>query len=691
MRFEKLLEPGRIGSLELRNRIVKMGSTIGFYPWQDGHIQKEVIDIYENLAKGGVALVTAGAAPFGVPPGRGYLMDDDKYLPDMARLAEAIRRHGAVAFVQMFHIGPMLPPFLRSEKVYPVAASALSKEELPLPHLLPPKELTVEEIKRIVEDFVALAVRAKKAGFQGVEINAACNHLLNSFLSRAWNRRRDQYGSETIENRSRIVTEIIEGIRRENGKEFGIVVNINGAEIGLKDGITPEESLQIAQVLERAGADAINVRAEFYMVAKDPSRTDSTHFPDLALYPEPTISVKGLMEDRFYGRAGWVPLAANIKKGISIPVIAAGRLDPEFGEKVLRQGAADFIYLNRALMADPELPKKLMEGRAEDVRPCLGCLACFDNNEKGNPALCFVNPTLGRERAFEAIRSTKRKRVVVLGAGPGGLEAARIAALKGHEVILLEKAPRLGGSMLLAAIVKGLKKENHLGLLRYYETQLRKLGVKVRLGVEAKPSTVKDLSPDVLILAAGGVHNVPSIPGIRSKKVLTSKDLHNLLWKLLRWLPPEALLYGSMVWMPVGKKVAIIGGQIQGCQLAEFLVKRGREVALVEEGSEIGKGLFEVLVKPKLLDWLERKGVKLYPGAKPLEVTDTGLVILDKEGNRRLLEAETVITALPMLPNGHVVRLFEGIAPEVHAIGDCREPRLIGDAIREGFEVAFAL
>lgn len=691
MRFQRLLEPGRIGSLELRNRILKMGSTLGFYPWQDGHIQQEVIDSYENLAKGGAALVTVGAAPFGVPPGRGYLMDDDRYLPDMARLAEAIRRHGAVAFVQMFHIGPMLPPFLRSEKVYPVAASALSKEELPLPHLLPPKELTVDEIKGIVDAFVALAVRAKKAGFQGVEINAACNHLLNSFLSRAWNKRRDQYGCETIENRARIVVEIIQGIRAENGRDFGIVCNINGAEIGLKDGITPEESRQIAQVLERAGADAINVRAEFYMVAKDPSRTDSTHFPDLALYPEPPFPVKGIMEDRFYGRAGWAPLAANIKKGISIPVIVAGRLDPEYGERVLRQGAADFVYFNRALMADPELPRKLMEGRPEDVRPCLGCLACFDNNERGNPPLCFVNPTLGRERAFEVLRASGKKRVVVIGAGPGGMEAARVAALKGHEVILLDKAPRLGGSMLLAAIVKGLKKENHLGLIRYYGTQLRKLGVKVRLGVEASRTTVMDLSPDAVVLAVGGVHNIPSIPGIGGRKVLTSKALHDLLRKLLRWLPPELILQGSRLWMPVGKRVVILGGQIQGCQLAEFLVKRGRQVTIVEEGPEIGKGLFEVLVRPKFLDWLDRKGVQVFAEARPVEVTAEGLVIEDKEGQRRLIEADTVITALPLLPNGRALKEFEGAAPEVIAVGDCREPRLIGDAVREGFEAAFSL
>jgi len=687
MKFEKLLEPGRIGVFVLKNRILKMGSTLGFFPWQEGHIQEEVILSYENLAKGGAALVTVGAAPFGVPPGRGYLMNDDKFLPDMTRLAEAIRKHDCIAFVQLFHIGPMLPPFLRSERLYPVAASSLSKEELPLPNFIPPKGLDRDEIKRIIEDFVTLAHRAKRAGFQGVEINAACNHLLNSFLSRAWNKRNDEFGPDTIENRSRIIVEIIQGIRELNGKEFGIVVLINGAEIGLKDGITPQESLKIAQVLEKAGADAINVRAEFYTPFRDPNKRDSTHFPDVALYPEPPFPVSDLMEDRFWGKGGWVPLAANIKQGVSIPVIVGGRLDPEFGEKVLRKGAADFIYFNRALMADPELPRKLMEGHPEDIRPCTGCLTCFDNNERGNPPLCQVNPTLGKESLLPISKAKKKKKVLIIGGGPAGMEAARVTALKGHEVILYEKAPRLGGSMLLASIVKGLKRENHLGLISYYETQLKKLGIKLMLGKKATRAIVEAHSPDALIIASGGIHHIPSIPGIHNKNVLTSRDLHERLWKFLRFLSPEILLWGTKIWMPIGKRVAIIGGQIQGCQLAEFLVKRGRKVIIVDEGDEIGKGLPEILIKPRLIDWLEGKGVQIIKRAKLLEIKENGLSIQTEKEGKRFLEVDNVLTALPLMPNEDMLKEFNGCAPEIHAIGDCKTPGLIVDAIHEGFKV----
>lgn len=685
--FKKLLEPGFLGTFRLKNRILKMGSTLGFYPWQDGHIQQEVIDAYENLAKGGVALVTVGAAPFGVPPGRGYLMNDDRFLPAMARLAKAIRKHDCIAMVQVFHIGPMLPPFLRSEKLEPVAASSLRKEELPLPFLSPPRGLSREEVKRVVEDFVSLAVRAKKAGFQGVEINAACNHFLNTFLSRAWNKRDDEYGPQSFENRARIITEIIEGIRSENGRDFIIVVLINGAEIGLKDGITPEESRNIAQVLEKAGADAINVRAEFYFPARDPSRKDSTHFPDIALYPEPPFSVKGLMDDRRHGRGGWVPLAHNVKKAVSIPVIAAGRLDSLLAEEVLEKGFADFVYLNRSLMADPELPKKLLEGRFDDIRPCTGCLTCFDNNEKGNPPLCQVNPTLGKEKTLQILVADKRKKVMVIGAGPAGMEAARVVALRGHEVILCDKSPRLGGSMLLASIVKGLEREDHLKLISYYERQLKKLKVQLKLNFTVDRSFVKKVAPDVLILALGGAHQIPSIPGIEGKKVLTSKTLHEKLRLFLRFFGPKALISLTHLWMPVEKRVAIIGGQIQGCQLAEFLVKRGRKVWILEETPEVGKGLPEVLVKPRLLDWLEGKGVTIMSNTKVKKVDEKGLEVTVEGLGDTFVEVDTVITALPLLPNEKAVKEFEGLVPEVYPIGDCVSPQLIVDAIAAGFNI----
>jgi 2,4-dienoyl-CoA reductase (NADPH2) len=689
--FRKLMEPGYIGSVRTKNRILKTGSTLGFYPWEDGHIQQQVIDSYEVLAKGGAGIVTVGAAPLGVPPGRGYLMNDDKYLPDMTRLAEAIRQHDCPAFVQAFHLGPMLPPHLTGLGAQALAASSLDKSELPLPHLVVPKELTIAEIEGIVEAFGDLVERAKRAGFQGVEINAGSTHLLNSFLSLAWNKRQDAYGLGSLESRAKIFVDIIQEVKRLNGKDFAVIALINGAEPGLDKGITLEECQGIAQILQAAGADAIHVRAEFYSKPKDPSRRDSTQFPDIALYPETPFPLGRAVDDSRHGAGGWMPLAAAVMKVVSIPVIAIGRLDAELGEDILRRGKADFISFNRRLMADPELPNKLAEGRPEDIRPCTGCITCFDSNEHGNPPQCQVNAALGKEKEYEIKPAKKKKRVMVVGSGPAGMETARVAALRGHAVILYEKEHTLGGSMLLAATVKGFDREDLLGLVSYYRAQIAKLGIDVRLGKEANRAVVEEVKPDVLVIATGGKHTIPKIPGIDRRDVLTSRVLHQRLKGFLRFFSPRVLRWLTNFWMPLGKTVIIMGGNIQGCQTAEFLVKRGRKVTIVDTAEEIGEGLLEAFVRPHLLDWLDEKGVAMLPGVKYGEITDKGLTVTIKKGEKQTIKADTIITALPLLPNTELLKELDGIAPEVYAIGDCKEPHVIVDAIADGSRIARAI
>ncbi len=688
-KFRKLVEPGRIGSLTIKNRLLKTGSTLGFYPWEDGNVQQEMIDSYEVLAKGGAGIVTAGAAPLGVPPGRGYKMDDDKYLPSMTKLAEAIRKHDCPAFLQMFHLGPMFPPHLAGLGGQALAASSLDKSELPIPTLAPAKELTIAEIEGIVEAFGDQAERAKRAGFQGIELNAGCNHLLNSFLSRAWNKRQDAYGVGSLESRAKIVVDIIKEVKRLNGQDFAIIALINGAEPGLDNGITPEEAQGIAKILEAAGADAIHVRVEFYNRPKDPSRRDSTQFPDIALYPEtPFLLDKREVDDSRHGAGGWVPPAIAVKKVVSIPVITIGRLNPEIGEKLLRRGVVDFISFNRRLMADPELPNKLAEGRYEDIRPCTGCTTCFDNNEKGNPPLCQVNASWGKEKEYEIKPAKTKKRVMVVGSGPAGMETAMVATLRGHEVILYDKEPRLGGSMTIAALVKGFEREDYMGLVSYYKTQLTKLGVDIRLGKEVNRAVVEEVKPDVLIIAAGGTHDIPDIPGIDRRNVVTGKVLHQRLKRFLKLFSPQTLRWLTNFYMPLGKKVVIMGGNIQGCQTAELLVKRGRKVTIVETAEEIGDGLLETFIKPHLLNWLDEKGVTMLAGVKYEEITDKGLTITNKGGKKETLEADTIVTALPLKPNTELIKSLEGVVSEVHAIGDCREPLLTVDAIAEGARIA---
>jgi len=688
--FQRLLEPGHLGSLRTRNRILKTGSTLGFFPWEEGHIPQQLIDAYEALAKGGAGIVTVGAAPLGVPPGRGYLMDDDKFLPGMTRLAETIRKYDCPALVQMFHLGPMLPPFLLSSGVKSVAASSLSREELPLPNLSIPHELNIAEVEEIVRQFSDQAVRIKRAGFQGIELNAACNHLLNSFLSRAWNKRRDAYGVSSLECRAKIVVDIIREIKGLNGKDFAVIALINGAEPGLDNGMSPEECQGIAKILQAAGTDAIHVRAEFYNKPRDPSLRDSTQFPDLGLYPETPFPLRGEVDDNRGGAGGWIPLAAAVKKAVSVPVIATGRLNVELGEEVLRHGTADFISFNRRLMADPELPNKLAEGKLEDIRPCTGCITCFDSNEHGNPPQCQVNAAFGKEREYEIKPAVKKKRVMVIGGGPAGMEAARVAALRKHEVILCESEHQLGGSVRLAAMVKGFKREDFLGLVRYLKNQVAKLGVEIRLGKEVNKSLVEEINPDVLIMAAGGIHDVPNLPGINKRNVITSKTLHHQLKGYMRIFTPQIIRALTNLWMPIGKRVVIMGGNIQGCQTAEFLIRRDRKVTIVDTSEEIGKGLLEAFVKPHLLDWLDKKGVIMLPGVKYEEITDEGLIVTTKDGKKHTIEADTIVTALPLLPNNELIRELEGVVPEIYAVGDCRDPNLVMNAIAESSRIARA-
>jgi 2,4-dienoyl-CoA reductase (NADPH2) len=276
---------------------------------------------------------------------------------------------------------------------------------------------------------------------------------------------------------------------------------------------------------------------------------------------------------------------------------------------------------------------------------------------------------------------------MVIGGGPAGMEAARVAALRGHAVMLYEKERRLGGSLPLAAMVKGFEREDLLSLIRYLETQVTKLGVNVNRGREVNRSFIEEVKPDVLVIAAGGTHNVPKLPGINRRTVITGRDLHRKLKFYLRFFGPRFLSLLTKFWMPLGKRVVIMGGGIHGCQTAAFLVKRGRKVTIVETGKEIGDGLLEVLVKPHLLMWLADKGVTMVAKAKYVKITDKGLTITRK-GKRQTIEADTIVTAMPLRPNTELLKGLKGSVPEVYVIGDCAEPHLIIDAIADGSRIA---
>ena len=677
-RFEKLLEPYHIGSVKTRNRIIKSAAGLRYWGSGENPVSEKIKCLYEAYARGGVGLVIMES-----PSGMTFQLDGDKHIKDMSELTQVIHKHGCPVFVQLTSMANW--KLARSADM-PRAPSPVCVYSEMDNHNGMPREITIPEIKEIVENFCNNAVGAQKAGFDGVEVNASCSHLLHSFLSPFWNKRQDAYGCGSLENRTRFLVEIIREIKKRLGRDFPVSTIINGIEIGkfisVEDSecLTLADSRKIARILQEAGADAIQVRSHWI------GRHDASFLTDHLCYPEPPVPLKSFPKKLDMSRRGAganALLAEAVKKVVSIPVITVGRLDPELGERILQEGKADFIAMTRRLFADPELPNKLASGRFDDITPCTSCTSC---KAEDAPRRCRINAALGTER-YLIEKAIKQKKVVVIGGGPAGLEAARVAALRGHEVILFEKSSKLGGLLPLAALVKGLEIEDLPAILRYLKRQITRLGVKTRLGKEVTPSVIEEIKPDVVLVATGGIPAVPEIPGINRRNVVSNADLHRMLKFFMKFIGPKNLRWLTKLWMPIGKRVVIIGGDIQGCELAEFLVKRGRKVTIVDTEDALGEGMISHL-KRQLFWWFRKKGVVMMPGVNPVAITDKGLTVLTKEGYKQTIEADSIVPAIPMKPNMELLKSLQGKVPEIYAIGDCSNPRLIVDAIADGWRIA---
>ncbi|MFB0556995.1 MAG: FAD-dependent oxidoreductase [Dehalococcoidia bacterium] len=686
VRFKKLLEPAYIGQVRTKNRIIKCASGTSYLE-TSGYVGERAKGYYETMAKGGVGLIIVESCGIEYPSGLVYIplqfhLDDDKYIPSYSELTQVIHKHGCPTFLQLFHPGPWNPAGLLPK--HTKSSSALTESELPRPGFDLPRELTIAEIEELVDKFAQAAERAQKAGFDGVEINGASCHLINAFLSRIWNKRQDVYGCGSLENRSRFMVEIIREIKKRLGQDSVVTTLINIAEYGHEKGTTIKEGTSFARLLQEAGADAIQLRAHDYVDPKG-----MPHY-DRIFYPEPPESLPKDLDWSRQGAGATVPMAEAVKKIVSVPVFTACRLDPELGEEILRQGKVDFVGMTRRLLADPELPNKVASGRLEDIAPCMGCLYCMDMREQSQPVRCRVNASLGREREYEIKPAEKKKRVLVAGGGPAGMEAARVAALRGHEVILYEREHELGGLIPVAAVVKELELKDLVAFVSYLRTQITKLGVAVRLGEEFNLSVVEEFKPDVVILAIGGIPTVANIPGIDKHNVVSISTLHRTLKNYLRFLEPKTIEGMTSLLMPIGKRVVIIGGSIQGCELAEFLVKRGRKVTIVDMAEALAEGMTRD-EKRRLFNWLDKKGVTMMTGVKYEEITDKELVITTKDGERKALEADTIVTTFPLKPNTDLLKSLNGKVPEIYPIGDCREPGLIADAIADGSHIAYTI
>ena len=694
-RFEKLLEPYQIGTVKTRNRIIKTGASTLYFHEDELHMNNTALAYYEAIARGGVGLLIVESPTIDYPSSSRwrqiYRLDDDKYIEGMSELVQVIHKHDCPTFMQMVHLGPWQNPLFPNEPpisdLPPVGSSPVNLDTPGDFHRDVIRELTIPEIEGIVEKYASAAVRAQKAGFDGVDLNAGSTHLMHNFLSPFWNGREDAYGGSQ-ENRARFLVEIIREIKNRCGTDFPVAVCMNGIEMGRTAGIdddkcmTVEDSLGLAKIIEAAGADAIQVRNQWlgYHVGG--------FLPDYLFYPEQPFPLEQFPREYNASQRGAganIDLAEGMKKTVSIPIIVVGKLDPELGERVLREGKADFIAMTRGIVADTDLPNKVAAGRLEDIAPCTACGTCLDQTIEMKRR-CRINAAIATEK-YTIDKAEKRKRVVVVGGGPAGMEAARVAALRGHKVTLYERAPKLGGYLNLAALIKGIELEDLPGMVRYFEIQLGKLGVTVKLGEEVTGALIEEIKPDVVIVATGGALTVPDIKGLDDKKVIPAPALHRRVKPYLRVVGPRALGWLTKYWLPLGKNVVIIGSGLHGCEIAEFLIKRGRKVTIVDTAEAPGESMLDFRLG-LFLEWFGQKGMTMLNGVCAMEVNEEGLNITTKDGEKKTLRADSIIPTSPLAPDTALFDSLEGKAPEVYAIGDCREPRMIVDAIADGWKLA---
>jgi 2-enoate reductase len=640
-RFPKLFQPGHIGKLEIKNRIVlaPMGT---MYVNLDGSYSQREIDYLVARAKGGAGLILTGATAVEKqvnPPDYplAAYMDSNWQIPRASDLVDAVHDYGAKIGIQLSPGSGRNMPEASSERT-PVSASAVPIIGDPdvLCH-----ELKVEEIKKIILACGDAAQRAVRAGFDMIEIHAHAGYLVDQFMTPLWNKRNDEYGGD-IERRMRFAIDIINAIRAKVGADFPLCFRYS-AEHGIDGGRTLPESQEVAQRLEAGGVDILHMDAGCFEVP--PWIVPPTYMP------------LGCFAD----------FAMAIKQVVNIPVITVGSImSPELAEQILDEGKADFICLGRALIADPDWPNKAKEGQTEDIRPCIRCNeGCIGRAYFLKSMSCSVNPTVGKERYYAITQAEKPKKVMIIGGGPAGMEAARVAALRGHEVILYEKENELGGQLRAAS--KPSFKSSVGNLVNYLCIQLSKLGVKVETGKEVTSHLVDRARPEAVVVATGAIPLMSSIPGVENEKIITAVDL--LLGK-----------------KRVGNEVIVLGAALVGCDTALYLAQEGKSVNIIKmrPGTEIAQDL-NPFSRLSLLEELAKNGVTILTNLTIREFTDEGVAVTDKEEKQQTLKADTIVLALGAESENKLVENLKGKVSELYVVGDCVSPRKIGEAMHEGF------
>jgi 2,4-dienoyl-CoA reductase-like NADH-dependent reductase (Old Yellow Enzyme family)/thioredoxin reductase/putative sterol carrier protein len=611
---------------------------------EEGNVPDKSIEYYELRAKGGAGLIIVEAAYFdkvGAGTTTMLSIDSNKRIKKFKEIVNVIKKHGAHCLVQIYHAGAQASSFMIGlQAVAPSAVPFEMSGETPIP-------LTKKQISRFVKEYGDACLRAKKAGFDGVEIHAGHGYLLNQFFSLRTNKRNDEYGGQSYENRTRIAVEVIREVRKRCGNDFILGVRINGSDY-IEDGLEIDDIIQISKILENEGTDLINVTGGVF---------DSPRFPVV-----PYMN---------YPRGCFVENAHRIKESLEkTPVAVVGRINtPDFAEEILQNNKADLVALGRALLADPEFPNKIKEGKIESIRTCIGCNTCLNQIMTEQPVLCSINPNL-LDSDENIQKSETPINVLVVGSGPAGLEFARIAKLRGHNVKIIEKNSTIGGSLNLAKMAP-MKKEVE-NLINYYQYVIEKLGIKIEFNAPLSKEVIEGFNPNSVVLATGIKPKTPNIVGIKEVK------FHNY----------EDVLKGNI---PKGQKIVVLGGDMIGIEIAEFLSCANKEIIIISEKKRLGTDLYSLVAREVVQTIEEDDKIEVMLETEIKEIKENRLIALQNNQEVGVVFEDIVTTSVE--PSIDAENVVKDNVERFFKIGDCKEkhPRKILESIREGYELGLII